>query len=118
MAEGGADLATARPVMLQRHCHHKPVHPRHDETELSASIGWAVRAMLHSTSKELQVNAPGSARTGHGSRNASSDLQGFAGQQVVGRTLHHANHPAIVTGNPLPGHLSSSRAGRAAMETH
>jgi len=30
----------------------------------------------------------------------------------VGRTLHHANHPATVTGDPLPGRLTSSRRGR------
>jgi hypothetical protein len=27
----------------------------------------------------------------------------------VGRTMHHANHPATITGNPLLGRLTSSR---------
>jgi hypothetical protein len=30
----------------------------------------------------------------------------------VGRTLHHANHPIIVTGDPLPGRLASTRGIR------
>jgi hypothetical protein len=28
---------------------------------------------------------------------------------LVGRTLHHANRPATAHGDPLPGHLTSSR---------
>lgn len=46
-----------------------------------------------------------------GSRNASSHVVN-AQVQTVGRTMHHANHPAIVTGDPLPGRLTSSRGNR------
>ena len=28
----------------------------------------------------------------------------------VGRTMHHANHPTTVPGQPLPGRLTSSRS--------
>ncbi|MFI1988321.1 hypothetical protein [Actinoplanes sp. NPDC020271] len=45
-------------------------------------------------------------------RGSSFDPRGVAGQQVVGRTLHHTNHLVIVTGDPLPGRLTSSRGSQ------
>ena len=35
--------------------------------------------------------------------------------KFVGRTMHHANHPTVIPGNPLPGRLASSRDKRTAL---
>jgi hypothetical protein len=40
--------------------------------------------------------------------------QWFACKIKLGRTLHHANRPIILTGDPLPGRLASSRHIRSA----
>jgi hypothetical protein len=34
----------------------------------------------------------------------------FARKIIVGRTMHHANRPTVVPGDPLPGRLTRSQA--------
>ncbi len=36
----------------------------------------------------------------------------LAGQMVVGRTLHHANRPTVIPGDPIAGRLTISRGKR------
>ena len=56
---------------------------------------------------ELSVTCPVSATTAPWGFRGSPP-----GAGMVGRTMHHANHPTVVTGDPLPGRLTSSRGIR------
>ena len=50
----------------------------------------------------------------HGSgtnKNARTSVRAFL---LVGRTLHHANHPTTILSSPLSGPLTSSRGMRGA----